>query len=863
MYDWLPDALRGNSQVVTANRRLARELANAYGKLQIQAGKVAWRSPRIGAWSDWLREQIATAEISNPVPTQINAHQSRVLWERCLRREVSDPLLNMGMLVRQAKESWTRLNEFGVGLAECEAAAQGRDQKIFAAAARSYQSILDRENWIDEAATAGLLTSLIAAEQAHVPEAILFAGFDRFVPQTESLLDALRSAGCKIDVASKPESGTSVELCSFENSDAEMRAAGLWAREQLLQSPGAGVAIVATHLEQDAVRNARLVREGFAPGWQTSGQRYKAAVNVSYGRQLSTYPAIAAALLALRWLTEDLGTRHIGTLLRSLTIGAGDVGGRSRLEMLLRRAPDRNWSPAMVLAEFKGRLKADDATDWLARINVLNELRGELPVREIPSKWAILVDATLTKLNWPGSATLNSDEFQLLNRWKELLNDLARLELVIPSMTLAEVLRRLQHMAGDTVFQPESHGAIVQLLGPLEAAGMEFDQLRVTGLSSANWPPAGRPSLLVSRDIQRQYKMPDAIPDDTVDYATRVLQRLLTSAEQCSCSFPEADGDAEQDVTGLLANSSIAVTDPVDDPGWHAKNLVKSNNTESQGPDPAPPVKQDEMVSGGAATIQNQLLEPFSAFAFGRLGIRTLPGIVSGLAPSLRGTLIHDALHELYIELPAQTEILKWTEPELHQRISTATRKVFRKHEQNADPMLQQLFALERKRVITLLQAVVMLDRGRDPFQVGNTEGALDVVVSGVRLSLRIDRLDRLSDGSLVILDYKTGARKRFLDRSGDPNDMQLVVYASAVEETVAGLGLVNIDSRGVAIDAAGRDFTPKLDWDVELGRWKSQVSNAAAELQLGDVRVDALQSVDSARTLGLLTRIGELRRGA
>ena len=161
MYDWLNDALRGTSRVVTANRRLARELADAYGKQQIRDGMSVWRSPRICAWSDWLSEQLANAEASTSIPTRINSHQSRVLWEKCLRREVSDPLLNMGLLVRQSRDSWTRLQEFGVPLGECEAAAQGRDQKIFAAAARSYQSILDREHWIDEPGIATLLAGMV------------------------------------------------------------------------------------------------------------------------------------------------------------------------------------------------------------------------------------------------------------------------------------------------------------------------------------------------------------------------------------------------------------------------------------------------------------------------------------------------------------------------------------------------------------------------------------------------------------------------------------------------------------------------------------------------------------------------------
>ena len=863
MYDWLPDALRGASQVVTANRRLARELADAYGRMQLQAGRVAWRSPAINSWSDWVKEQVAAAEVWEPVPTQINAHQSRVLWERCLRREISDPLLNIGMLVRQSRESWTRLHEFGVELAEYSGAAQSKDQRIFAAAARSYQSILERENWVDSAGTPGVLTNLIAAGRLPLPDGLVFAGFDRFVPQVQSLLDALRAAGCRIDTAPPSACTASNAIHEFENRDAEFRAAGAWAREQLLQSAHANVAIVATQLEQDAERSARLVREGLAPGWQTSAAHYKATVNVSYGRRLGSYPAIAVALLALRWLYQDLGTRDVSILFRSGAIGKTGLGGRSRLELALRKLPDRNWSPAMLLGELRERDKTNDAADWFARLNTLKVLRSELPPRETPSRWAILIDTALEKLNWPGDIALSSDEFQLLNCWKELLNDLARLELVIPSMTPSEALNRLQLMVGETVFQAESEGAIVQLIGPLEAAGMQFDQLWVTGLSAANWPPAGRPSLLVSRDIQLEYRMPDASPDDTLEYANRVLQRLLASSEHCVCSYPKTDGDAEQSITGLLTEPGLSETGLTDDPGWYARNLLAINRPERATHDAVPAVTQDESVSGGAATIQNQLLEPFSAFAFGRLGIRALSAIVSGLAASLRGTLIHDALHALYAELPARDDIQGWVESEQQQRIAAAIEKAFWRHEQFVDPMLQQLFALERHRVAQLLRAVVLLDQQRDAFQIRNTEGALDVVVSGVRLSLRIDRLDQLEDGSLVILDYKTGARKRFLDRNGDPNDMQLVVYASAVEEPVAGLGLVNIDSRDVDIDAAGRHFTPKLDWDKDLRRWKLQVVDAAAALQRGDIRVDALQSNDSARPLALLSRIGELRRGA
>jgi len=863
MYDWLNDALHESAQVVTANRRLARVLIEDFGNQQIAKGCSAWRSPAIRSWQDWPTELLASAELSQSLPTRINAHQSRVLWERCLRREVSDLLLNIAMLVRQARESWTRLHEFRVPLSECESAAQGKDQKIFAAAARSYQSIMEREDWIDEAGLSGFLTMLVSKRRVSLPKTVTFAGFDRYVPGVAVLLDAICEAGSSVAVAPGPAFEPGIVVHAYENSDAEMRAAGAWARQQLENSPQQTIAIVATHLEQEADRSARLIREGLTPGWQTSGPQFKAAVNVSYGRKLSSYPAIAVALLALRWLRSDIGSRDVSMLLRTPAIGSRAVGGRSRLELALRQVPDRNWSPAMILGELQDRDKTDDARDWLARIAVLDDMRSQLPSRETPSQWVVLIDNVLGKINWPGDAALESVEFQLLNRWKELLNDLARLELVAPTMTFAEALGRLLMMANETVFQPESDTSIVQVLGPLEAAGMQFDKLWITGLSAANWPPQGRPSSLVARKIQRDYEMPDASPEDTLEYARRVLQRLSASARQCVCSFPLTDGDAEQSESGLLADATPIPLESPGDPGWHARHLVNSVSTELVVLDPVPAVADSDSISGGAAAIQRQFEEPFTAFAFARLDIRSLPVIYSGLAANLRGTLVHNALHNLYAELPTSADIESWNEEEMDQRIAESLRKAFWSYERNADPVLQQLFVLEQGRVARLLRAVVALDRGREEFAVVVTEGSLDAVISGVQLSLRVDRIDQLNDGSIVILDYKTGATKQFLGGDGNPKDMQLVVYACAVKDPVAGLGLVNIDSRSVGIIGAGSALTPDLNWDELLEDWRRKVELAAAQMQRGDVRIDRLQTDQKARPLALLSRIRELRRDA
>ena len=862
MYDWLGAALEGSGHVVTANRRLARIVGTEYGERQVESGKLAWPRPAVYSWRDWLAELLGRSDDPRDLPASINLHQSRVLWERCLRRQIKDPLLNVPLLVRQARESWARLHEFGVTLDECRRNATGRDQRLFVDAASDYESILERERWIDDSLLPGLVAKRMSSGAIAAPARVTLAGFDRINPEQSRLLEVLEEAGCVIEhVAGETRGKCALQV--FENQDAELRSAGRWARDRLLESPGLRVAIVVTNLERDADRCLRLVREGFSPGWQYAGTRYEQAVNVSYGRPLSAYPGCELALLVLRWLTSELTSADVSLLLRSPMLGAGETGARSRLELHLRRIPDRRWTPAMVLSELETRTDAKDAQDWLGRVLRLDKLRGRLPRRSSPAAWGQLFDDALGLFGWPGEVTLNSAEFQLVNRWRELLNDLARLELVSESFTAGEALSRLSGMASETVFQPEADAGLVEVMGPLEAAGMEFDRLWISGLGSAEWPPQARPSALLARDLQRQHQMPDAEPADTLEYAHRVLSRLVCSAPDCVCSYARSIDDSEQTATSMLADYGPRTGAGTEDPGWHAAALVGRSTAAVYPRDPVPPLHPDEIVAGGAAVLQRQLEEPFSAFAAGRLGINLLQPITFGLSPSVRGSLIHDALYRLYKDLPSQALIREAGAAGLQAAINEAAELTLRAAHRNADPVLAALLRLEERRIMRLLAAVLELDRHRDPFRVSGVERSVSVTIEGVPLHLRVDRIDTLANGEDVILDYKTGMHRKFLGSDGRPSDYQLVVYACAIGQKISDLGLINVDSRRVDVSGAGKTLTPELNWDDALSDWQEQLERVAREFRAGDVRVVSLHSVQSSRPLALLSRVNELRHDA
>ena len=578
---------------------------------------------------------------------------------------------------------------------------------------------------------------------------------------------------------------------------------------------------------------------------------------MSFGRRLSAYPAISTGLLWLRWLGSDLRAFDVCHLLRSPLLGLSPVAGRARLELRLRALPDRDWSPSMVTSVLRGKEEAADATDWLQRAGALTQARRDAPSAASPAEWAVRFDESLKAAGWPGQDGLNSDDFQLINRWRDLLNDLARMDLVSPRMTLEAALRQLEGMASETVFQPESDITQVHLLGPLEASGLAFDAIWVAGMSASQWPPHGNPSVLVSRRLQQQFGMPDAVPDDTVAYATSLLRGICAATPVAVCSYPRTADDAEQVPSELLGAVGAKDAAGPSDPGWHAANLPGSVAIVTD-EDAVPSVSGAERLTGGAATLQNQLADPITAFIGGRLAARALDEQASGLPPLLRGNLVHDALYQLYFDKPSRDELAAWND--LDERISRAVDFAFVRHERNTDEVLRRLLGMERERVAGLLREFVAHDRQREAFEVIAIERKLELGVAGVQVELRIDRIDRLGSGRIAIIDYKTGAEKKFLDSTGAPREIQLVAYACALTEAVGALALANVDSRIVGFNGAGEGFSEFDDWDDRLANWSQVVRNACRDIARGDVRVNRFQAVEDARPLNLLTRFTELR---
>jgi len=861
-YAWLDDELSRESTIVTGSRRLARDLSETHGERQIAAGKTAWRTPRIQYWPDWLSGLAARASEPTQIPRLLDSLSVSVLWERCLGRRVPEDVLSPGGVVRQAVRAWERLVDWNVPVPALLSTATTDDERLFASAAADYSELLQQHNWTDRAGLAGIAISLLASDDGLVPPRLVLAGFDRISPSVRSVLAALQSRGSEVDIRSFADRSTTVEVLSHHDATAELRAAGQWARQRLERNPELKLAIVSPALESDAEDVARLVREGLVPGWQFGGASHRAAANLSYGRRLAEYPGIAVALRLLRWTCGGLSGADVSVLLRSRCLGHSEPAGRSRLERHLRTFPDREWLPGDLVAALAG---ADDTADALAFLDLARAAAGvagtEGDEMRAPTEWVRVADDLLARGGWPGADKLDSAGYQLRNRWRELMNEFARVGTVEQSLSWRQAVSRIIGMASETVWQPDSGSGVVAVLGMLEAYGMEFDGLWVCGMDATRWPPPSRPLPCVSRALQRERGMPDSTPADTLAFARRLLTRLAGSAVECRFSWTKTRQDAALTPSTLL--DGIPAADPVAfaDPLWSARALVATARRQVVAADVAPKVTADERVRGGSYTLQRQYTEPFSAFVHGRLGVQPLDPFTKGLSPGLRGNVIHGALHNLLYEGPSQAEVAGWTD--LDERIGSAVDAALNRPGRHADPVLQRLIGLEGRRLRRIIADFVAAERLRKPFRVLDVEKDIQYRHDTLLLGFRIDRVDELADGRLLVIDYKTGMPKSFLNQQGELKDLQLVAYADAIGTTVAGVVFINVDTREVNYRGAGDGWVDggDPDWDTTLAAWRAELHAVIAEFVAGDTRILRTQSSADARPLAILSRFEERQR--
>lgn len=884
----LTEELASGATVVTPNRRLARDLKRRFDAAQIVARRAVWPTADILPWGAWVERTYGELTRLAPRERPLSPVQELALWQQVIADSAyAHSLLDTAATASVARDAWQVQQGWRLDLAAWRAGLP-EDGRAFVAWSARFRELCAAHAWLSGASLADAVAAGLRLDPAQAPRVLVLYGFDQLSSQENALLEACRGAGTRVQERHPDRAAGEVLRRAYVTSEEGLADVARRARRILAADPAARIGVVVPDLSRRRGEVMRVFDDALEPARVLPGNRARSRpYNLSLGIPLFSYPLVHAALLILRLARGELPLQDLGVLLRSpfLLAGEQEFTRRALLDAKLRRRARLDVDLGLLRSEARGldyddphacRVLSAQLDGWRARAV---EARG---ARHAPSGWSSVFLSLLSGLGWPGERTLDSEEYQTFQKWRELVSGLSALDPVLGSLRYDEALSWLARLCADTPFQPESEDVPIQVLGVLEAAGIEFDHLFVTGLHDEVWPEPARPNPLLPVALQRSRNVPHASAEWESGFARRMMALWSRAAGRIELSYPTRDGDRVLRPSPLLAtvsDKSESVPAPFEDSADRsfAEATRTATRFERLTDNAAPPLPPGHQVSGGATVFQNQAACPFRAFAIHRLGARGLEEGRPGLDARERGTLLHRALTQLWGEIESHVRLMAMSGDELGEAIERAVDAAIGSLQRARPDALSEAFAaLERVRIAALAARLLEMEKQRAPFRVVGREDERPMEIAGLRIQARIDRVDMTDSGAHVILDYKTGPASPGAWIGERPDEPQLPLYAVTDTGDVAAVSFAAVRAQEVAFKGLAREegLLPGVttvgksnstrdlpNWEALLESWRKMLDALAIEFLSGHAPVAPKHYPQTCEycDLGTLCRVKEL----
>jgi exodeoxyribonuclease-5 len=486
--------------------------------------------------------------------------------------------------------------------------------------------------------------------------------------------------------------------------------------------------------------------------------------------------------------------------------------------------------------------------------------------RQSLSNWIKAFMQLLDELHWAKTRPLSSHEFQTHQAFIKCLKALSGLDVIFGNVTVSVAIQKITELCNAEIFQAEAKGDIhIQILGLLETPAVQLDAVWALNMNDQHWPPAVKLNPLLPADLQRRKGTPNASAVVQSQFAALVHARLMTCASEVVFSYAMKEDERELRPSPLLQNDAefkqlYMIT-------TLAESLAKPAKLELLEDHHAPVVLPDEHVRGGVSLFAAQAKCPAWAFYQYRLGAAKLETPVDGLDTMSRGSLLHKVLQLFWLDCLSLSNLKSLSEAQLIDKINAAIQKSIEDlNTEISYHIPPQVLQIERNRLRQLMQIWLTLELERADFVVEACEKKFELEVEGLKLNLSIDRIDKLSEGGLVVIDYKTSSivsnGSWAEDRITEPQLPIYVVLALKYEQVVAvSFAKIRSDEIKFVGLTAEEGVLPKVTalekvskssafyefshWDALLEHWYTSLTNTAHEIKQGVASVTVNNEAD------------------
>jgi ATP-dependent helicase/nuclease subunit B len=548
-----------------------------------------------------------------------------------------------------------------------------------------------------------------------------------------------------------------------------------------------------------AIANA-LAPADFTGKWTRIGAEDRRLKGVTVAELATPAEEAQAIALALREALEEPGrtaalvtpdralARRVAAHLGRWGIAIDDTAGRplailppGTLLLALAEAAAQRFPPLALLALLKHPLvrSGDARLEWLDGARALDKaLRGPRPAAGLQGITDDLATRRGTAAAWwdDSSALLTSiaDAFDrgpqpladLLANLREtaatLCGDalwagpagraaaqfLADLELEAPAgparVDPAELPQLLRTLLDEVAVRPPQGGhPRLAIYGLIEARLQTADLMVLGGLNEGVWPGRPAPDPWLAPRIRAELGLPGLerrVGTAAHDFAQALgAPRAIVTRARRDAKSPALASRLWlrlQALSGERFDRAIALE------GWTRALDMPAAHLPSDRPAPSPPaLLRPKAIS--VTEVDRLKADPYAFYARRVLGLMPLDPVDADPSAAWRGTAVHDILEQ-------------WWKLDACVLDALRPRAVAMLADERTHPMMRALWQPRLLEAIDWIASTVGA-QAKEGRRIASAEGKGAIEIAGVKLSGRYDRVDRLADGRIAVIDYKTG----------------------------------------------------------------------------------------------------------
>lgn len=835
----------GKSYVLTPNKRLARHLEKKLCSPKVAMKQKVWLGENIISMDTWLID--CWKKCSSP-QILLASYQEKIIWQQIIREYMGQ---NSSLNIVEAAINFHRLiNEYAIDVNDLDG-TYGETLK-FLSLYRVFINHCKKRKLITISEIPRLLGMYI--EDLNISKITLVA-FDEYTPALRMLLEAFKNGGSDIIFSDNYSQGeVEKSYIGFNTLEEEIRTIALWADSRKSESVGI------------IVPNLVALREKIIVAFDEFFENNRQAINISIGSKLDAIPIVRSALLLLS-LSTSPSNEEIKNLILSPYINGFCLERSSRT--MLHRHLDTHFNLPWTAIDNLLCLHKPHVALLKSMLNrAMSLILASQGKKLHPSGWKNLFIEILKIFGWPGDEKLSNLEFRAATAFYNTLEELSRNDAVAEPMFYEQAMQLLKAIVNsNTVQLRDEKDAAINILGILEGAGMDFDHLWIMGLDENNWPGSAKPNPFIPMGLQKRLNLPHSSPIREWEFCKNLLIRYGKGVKNIILSYVKQHDGREMLPSRLIADYPLLTIEQLNLPTVVsiAQKIYQSKNSESLYDYLALQLSPDEKLNTTSYLIETQSSCPFKACVEFRLAPPAKQQKILGVSKLNRGTIIHHALDFFWKKIGTQNHLLQLTELETRklilEGISSAIRQL---------AIAEPLGKLERLSLIDLLSDWLNLEKRRENFQVLATEKQYTINLNGIPVNLRIDRIDKLADGRVLLIDYKSGKHQPTIFDwfSTRPVHPQLPLYSLALDK-IDGLAIAQINHgalkfreitlKELAISMVKNNLpsAKEISWQSVSNHWRTILAQLAADFIAGKATIDPIsQEICASCNFSTICRI-------